>query len=230
MSNKYYEEQTASINKHIEEGNFEQAAILINEELSMPYIPTKFEEYLISALERIPMTNRQDNFRLGLDKVIDLLIKLDKSKSDMTDLINSLEKFNLSAETEELEYYFANSSNKRNRATLYELLINFKVDIETPLGNPINSISVEEDERYLQDVDKIKELVDKWPEMVEVIVRLVKDIYLTKHLGQELEGQYAQLAIYTIAKIFEQDQLLEIIEDLELVKEKMESIKTFDTL
>ncbi len=230
MSNKYYEEQTASINKNIEEGKFEEAAIQINEELSMPYIPVKFEEYLISALERIPMTNRQDNFRLGLDKVIDLLIKLDKSKSDMTDLINSLEKFNLSAETEELEYYFSNSSNKRNRATLYELLINFKVDIETPLGNPKDSVSVLEDEKYIKDVEKVKLLVDELPEMVEVIVGLVKDIYLTKHLGQELEGDYAQLAIYTIAKIFEHDQLMNLVEDLDLVKQKMESIKTFDTL
>lgn len=229
-NNKYYEEQQKLIKELVLKNEFEKAQKLIDEELSMPYIPSKFEAFLLEQLNKIPLSNRSDNYSLSLDKVIDLLIKLDQTNNDLSDIIKSLSKFNLVNETEELEYYFNKSSNKRNRAMVFELLINMKVDLECQLGNPINSKSILELPDYIEDSLRIENKLQEYPNFIELSIELLKEIYLTKHIGQELEGGYSDMVILTVGRILEEDNLIELVTDIESVTEKMKSFKSFENL
>ncbi len=227
-NNKYYQEQELVIKKAMADEKFEEALSLINEELAMPYIPQKFESFLLESLNLIPLSNRSDSYSLSLDKIVDLLLKLDKSKNDVSDLIKHMSKFNLELETEELEYYFNKSTNTRNRAMVFELLINMKVDIECEYGNPSKAISITEMPKYVEDVLKIEKKLENYPSFVELTIELLKEIYLTAHVGQELEGDFADLVIYTTASIFGEEDIINLIDDLEKVKDKMESFKSFE--
>ncbi len=228
MENKYYQQQQIAIDKLVHDEKFEEALKIINEELSMPYIPNSFEEYLLNVLSSIPVTSREDSYSLSLNKIIDLLIKLDKQKNDVSDLIKGLRKFNLEDEKEELEYYFSKTNNTRNRAMVFELLIQMKVDIECDLGRTIDSTSIKEMKEYKEDVELIEKKLEKYPTFIEITIDLLNEVYLTKHAGQQLAGEYADMVIFTTAKIFEQDEVLELITSIEDVKNKLESFKSFD--
>lgn len=229
-NNKYYQEQEMLIKELINKKQFDDALKLINEELSMPYTPSKFESFLLESLNNIPLSNRNDSYSLSLSKIIDLLLKLDKTKNDLSDVIKSMSKFNLENEKEELEYYFNKSTNTRNRCMVFELLINMKVDIECQYGNSLKSVSVLETPDYVKDVLKIEEKLSNHPSLVEITIDLLKEIYLTKHMGQKLEGDFADLVIYTTAKILGREDILELVKDLESIKNKMHSFKSFENI
>ncbi len=229
-NNKYYQEQQLVISKLILDEMFDEALKLINEELSMPYIPRNFESFLVESINKIPLSTRSNSYSLSLEKVIDLLLKLDKSQNDVSDLIKHMSKFNLEQEKEELEYYFNTSTNTRNRAMTFELLIKMKVDIECGMGNPTKSTSVEEMEDYIEDVKAIEEKIANHPEFKEIMIELLKEIYLTKHVGQSLEGNFADAVICTTGIIFENEELKSLISDIDAVENKLKSFKSFDNL
>lgn len=225
--NKYYLKIKNKINKLISDQNFKEALKLINEELSMPYIPMDFEAFLIEKIDTLPIVENGDSFSLSIEKIVDLLIKMDESQSDLSDLISQLKKFNLKKEKDELEYYFQKSENKRNRAMIFELLIEEKADIECSLGNPSKSISVKTSDEYRRDLKKLQESLDNYPVLIEPAVKLLNEIYLTKHYGQVLKEEYWDMVIFTLARLFEQEELLELVNDYENLKEKMENFTTF---
>lgn len=232
MENKYYQEQQIVIDKLIQDEKFEEALKIINEELSMPYIPQGFEQFLLDTLNKVPLSSRGDSysFSLSLERIVDLLLKLDKTKNDVSDLIKHISRFNLDNEKEELEYYFSKSTNTRNRAMVFELLIQMKADIECELGNTKTSTSILEHPMYVEDLKKIKDKLDKYPTFIGLVTELLKEVYLTTHVGQELEGDYADMVIYTAGKILNQEEIINLVGDLNNVKEKLESFKSIENL
>ncbi len=229
-NNKYYEKTKVIIDKLLIDKDFKQALKIVNEELSMPYIPMEFEDYLLKKLEEIPMNKNLESFSLSLEKIIDLLIKLDKSQSDLTELISHLKKFNLKNEKDELEYYFHKSENKRNRAMIFELLIEEKADIECDLGNPSKGSSIKNDINYKEDLFKLNEKLIEYPILNEPAINLLNEIYLTKHYNQKIEGNYFDMVIFTLAKLFEQKELLNLVDDYEKLKEKLENFTNFSEI
>lgn len=227
--NQYYIDTEIKINEYILEEKFDEALKVINEELSMPYVPMDFEKFLLNAIERVPIGNINDSFSLSLEKIIDLLLKLDKTKTDLSDLIDQLKKFNLKKEKDELEYYFHKSENKRNRAMIFELLIEEKADIECELGNPSKSISVKESENYKADLDKIKDKLMKYPVLQEPGIKLLNEIYLTKHYNQVLNKYYSDMVIFTLARLFEQQELLDLVDNFDELKKNLENFKNFES-
>lgn len=230
MENKYYLEIKKIILKLIENGKNNDVLKIINEELSMPYIPSEFEKFLLLKLDELPTINFESNHIFSLEKIIDLLIKLDKSKNDFEDLINQLKKYNLKNEKDELEYYFENSTNKRNRVTIFELLIKEKVDIECEYGNPLMSQPITESVNYLSDKDDISNILIHYPTLIDPAIKILNEIYLTSHLGQKINGGYAEMVVFTISKIFKQDDIGELITDMKDLKNKLESFKSFDNI
>ncbi len=228
--NKYYLDMRNKINDLIKDQKFKDALKLINEELSMPYIPMDFETFLIETLDTLPIADNGDSFSLSLEKIVDLLIKMDKSQSDLSDLISQLKKFNLKEEKDELEYYFQKSENKRNRAMIFELLIEEKADIECSLGNPSKTESAKDTEEYKKDLKQLQDKLDNYPVLVDPAVKLLNEIYLTKHYGQVLKEEYWDMVIFTLARLFEQEELLELVNDYENLKEKMENFTTFSEI
>ncbi|NQX83259.1 MAG: hypothetical protein HRS50_00905 [Mycoplasmataceae bacterium] len=230
MENKYYIEIRNKIELFIIKNEYEKALKVINEELSMPYIPIEFEKFLLESLNNIPINDKKSVFNLSLEKILDLLIKLDKSNKDFSELIQHLSKFNLKNEKDELEYYFSKSENKRNRAMIFELLIKEKVDMECEYGNPTKVEPVTESISYLADKEKLKNRLDKIPTLIEPSYRLLDEIYLTKHLGQNLDNEYIDMILFTLSRIFKDDELVNGIDNYDEIKLKIQNFKSFDNL
>lgn len=229
-TNQYYIDMKVKINSLISEEKFEDALKIINEELSMPYIPMDFEKFLLGELDKIPLGDSGNSFSLSLEKIVDLLIKLDKSQSDLSELISQLKKFNLKEEKDELEYYFHKSENKRNRAMIFELLIEEKADIECSLGNPSKSTSVKDADNYKVDFKELQDKLDNYPVLIEPAIKLLDEIYLTKHYNQEIRDNYSDVVIFTLAKLFEQEELLELVNNYDKLKENLEKFTNFSEL
>ncbi|BDU67463.1 MAG: hypothetical protein TYPL_1160 [Candidatus Tyloplasma litorale] len=229
MKGEFYKDKKNTISKLISELKYDEAMEIINEELKMPYIPIEFESFLKEAINQIPLMNSEKLFSLSLEKIIDLLIKFDQDSFSIN-LIQNLSKFNLENYKDEIIYLFENSKNKRNKAMVYELLINNKINIELPFGNPKNSSSFKKNEHYKLDINNLSKKLINFPALSEISIDILNDIYLTKHLGFEIKNEYCDVVLFVISRIFKENKILELIDDISIVQKKLNSLKTFDNI
>lgn len=228
---KYYEEIKNKIDSSLKEKNFDFAFKLIEEELSMPYIPLEFEKYLNGVLSKIPIPKEFNNSSFTIEKIVDLLIKLDNDENDYSKLISQLNKFNLKNNLEEVEYFFSKAKNKRNIALFFDELCKQKVNINLPLGNPLEVKPITEVKEYIDDVKKVELLLSKYPLLIEPGIDLLKEMYLTKHMGQKMEGNFHDIVVYTLSKIFHQEELIkESNIDIKNVQKKLEMFSSITKL
>ena len=230
MKNKYYSEIKNKIENSLENKDFDFAFNLIKEELSMPYIPLEFEKYLTESIEKIPLNEKESSLLFSIEKIIDLLIKVDNDKNDYSKLINQLEKFNLKTNIDEIEYFFSKAKNKRNIALVFDELCKQKINIDLIFGNPSKIKPIKEMKDYINDSIKIEDLLSKYPLLIEPGKELLSEIYLTKHMGQKLPGEFYDVVIYTLSKIFFQPELIDQISDIEKIQNKLEMFKSITNL
>lgn len=220
---KYYIEISNEINKKIEDKKYDEALELINTELDMPYVPMDFEKFLLEKLKEIPLPDFDKNFSLSIDKIFDLLVELDKDKNDYIELINQLSKFNLKNNIEEIEFYFNKTSNKKNHLYIFDILCEQKVDINLLYGNPSKTTSFKEDKGYISDKENLLNDLSDTPTLIDVGVKLLNEVYLTKYLNQKIEKDFYEVILFTLSRIFELDYLLKKIKtNLNDIKLKME--------
>ena len=227
---KYYDELKNTIDNFISDEKYEKALKLINEELSMPYIPMEFEEFLINRLAKIPSSEMKETFTLSLEKVIDLLIQLDENSEPFIELVNHLSKFNLRNNKEEIEYYFSKSKNKNYRIHFFDLLCEEGIDIELEYGNPSKIQSISSNKNYLNDKEELVNKLDKFPSLVEPAMNLLKDMYLPIYIRKSIDGNYSDLVLYTLSKIFKQNELALLVKDYNKMKKRLENFKSIDNL
>ncbi len=231
MNNKYYEEIKISIKNFLENKEFDKVLKIINEELSMPYIPMGFENFLLKSLEEIPSKNLGNDFTLSLEKVIDLLIQLDGNKENFIELVNQLRKYNLSNSLDDVNYYFIKSQNKRHKIQVFDILCEQNVDIELDYGNPSNTIAIKNNNEFILDRELINSKLDKYPLLIEPSIELLYEIYLTTHTIKENDNkEYADLVIYTISKLFNQKEIQNLVKDKISLKNKIENFKPLHNL
>ena len=59
---------------------------------------------------------------------------------------------------------------------------------------------------------------------------LLREIYLNKYFEKNMEGDYNELVIYTLSKIFFQPELKEYIVDIKNMKKKLEMFSAITKL
>jgi len=230
MNNKYYDQIKLQIQNNINENNYERALNLINKELSMPYIPMAFEEFLLNSLNKIPLKDDGQEYSLTVNKLIDLLIRLDNDKNDYKELISQLNKFNLNLFKDEINYLFENIKSQRNKALIFDILCQQKLDLELEFGNPKNYINYESEEDYLKDREHLRYQLQQFPSLINPGVKLLKEIYLTKYLGQSLESNYSDIVLYALYKLFDEKSLISSISNIEEVAKKLERFNSIENL
>ncbi len=230
MKKKYYDEIKDKIDESLKKKDYDFAIKLINEEISMPYIPMEFENYLIETLKKIPLNNNEERYTFTIEKIIDLLIKLDDDKNDYSELINQLNKFNLEKNLNEITYFFLKAKNKKNISLVFDELCKQKTNVILDLGNPSEIESIEETVEYIRDKKKMELTLDKYPLLIEPGNELLKEIYLTKHFGQKLEEGFDEVVVYTLSKLFSYPDLLKEIKDLKNIQNKLKMFSSINNL
>jgi hypothetical protein len=103
LENKnYYKELKTNIKNLLQEDNLSEALKIIEEELSLPYVPLETEEFLNKALSEVKQKLFTEEKLINLDKILDILSSNVESV-DKFDLSMNLADYNLSKNKEEIK-------------------------------------------------------------------------------------------------------------------------------
>jgi hypothetical protein len=101
-NNNFYEELKQDIDSHISKNDYAAALKLIEEELSMPYVPRDVEDFLRDKYSEIRSHISQEEKRINIDKIFDIL-EQDIKSVDKFDLSMTLAEYNLAKYEEDIK-------------------------------------------------------------------------------------------------------------------------------
>lgn len=234
-NNKYYQEIKEKILQLISEEKLDEARKIVQEELSMPYIPREFEEFLQQIDVDLFDNSIGDGleYNLSVGKIIEILLQVDNDEDDSSILIDELNKFNLSSFQEDIQYFFDNSEKTTHRLLVLDILVNQKVDMDIQgYGNPKDIKAIKEYKEYTEDHSLLIDRLDKYPIISGLGEHLLKCIYTSIYVGIDVTkvGLWTDFVIYTISLIFEEEEIKELIVDIENVNNKLEMFETINNL
>ena len=132
MSDNYYDKLLADIRKNISEGNYEIAQSMLEEELDMPYVPSKVLEELRQLEKEIkPFLVKQKEIRMMSSEEIAASLK--KGGEAVYDALRNLNYFNIRNNLEVIQDYLLDPGADR---FVVSMLIEAcqKQQVSTPLS------------------------------------------------------------------------------------------------
>lgn len=207
--NNYYRECLDSIRKYLAEGNTKKALAMIDEELSMPYVPEPFRSELIELQnEHRPRNQRSSHYFWEMDEIHRALLG---DETLQAKALVSLEHMNLHGSELELQEIFAGGADESIKRLVLMVASAQKIDYEftISLDNQIYQINPKtiknpfESEKYVQVCKELeKRYGDDNPSLLtlslQVLDRCVLENYpfIEEHLSSETIAQ-------TVASYFE---------------------------
>ena len=175
----YYEEILKEINDNIDEGHYEQAKRLIENELSVSYVPRDTEEKLKELLGRIrnetyspkALSDEQIEEYLGKDEVHQLMA------------VQELDKKNLRDHIDLVQEYLKGNGFINGKVLLIDSMIrqeiNYDFSYRDETFNPSKIIKVEESAGFLSGLQAIRQRFMKDPSMMHMAEQLLyKEVLL----------------------------------------------------
>lgn len=128
----YYKELKLEIANLIDNKAFNEALVLIDDELKMPYIPTDFEAFLIQQKQFIIHQLKDRAITQTHDLTIEKMIEILNDETDpMTQMlaIKQMEQLNIRAMIEPISHFFKNEKmSPENKTFLLITLYNQQID------------------------------------------------------------------------------------------------------
>lgn len=180
----YYTNIIEEINKLIKSKKYDEAFIIIKEELSMPYIPVDFELYLNQNLKIIQQNKTSYKKDLSIDKIFKYL---KKDNNDLkTDSILKLNYFNLHLYLDDIKYLLKSSKLKnKDKTILLFVLKNQKINLDFSVQYKDNIIKI--NPYQIKDINdvaifkniilKIKNKIDQNPSLIKICLNLIEDYF-----------------------------------------------------
>ncbi|PPE05231.1 DUF3196 family protein [Williamsoniiplasma lucivorax] len=148
----FYEELKSEIEKLCVEKKYDQALVLINSELQMPYVPQDFEQYLITLKKEISLhlidTKHQKQY--DLNEIVGLL----HDEQDLVSqalAIKALEHINARAILKEIEQYLMNlNMPDENKTLILFALYSQQIDQELKMQKHNGSYLIKPTELKIQ--------------------------------------------------------------------------------
>ena len=180
----YYSNIIEEINRLIKSKKYDEAFIIIKEELSMPYIPVDFELYLNQNLKIIQQNKINYKKDLSIDKIFHYL---KKDNNDLkTDWILKLNYFNLHLYLDEIKYLLKSLKLKnKDKTILLFVLKNQKINLDFSVKYKDNIIKINPSQiKDINNVDifkniilKIKNQIDQNPSLIKICLNLIEDYF-----------------------------------------------------
>ncbi len=200
--NTYYEEVIGKIKKLMEDEEYEQAYLVVQEELSLPYIEKGYEEQFIQFYNELNVKVRKDRQKVYDEDDIDSLMM--GSLDEVFLAIEQLRKMNIRNHLEVIRTYLKNEPHFLAKAYLIEALMEqnvneeFEVEHQGMLMNfiPCYIEPMMECDGAVQVIAYLREWFENSdPSMLMMCVEsLVKETYLMLPFNIE-EEDAKQLAI-----------------------------------
>lgn len=186
IASDYYEILGFVINSLIIKENFDEALKILNEELSLPYIPDNYE-YIINelyddviAMKRIYLSENNAYHSFNEEQVKEIL-ENDNDYYNLSELVSDLHKYNVRSIIESVEIFLKRdvSSILKTmvleeclRQELSQTLLIIKDNIEYEFLCSANQY-VQDDENYKKTVDVLVERLEKTPSFLEMALSIL---------------------------------------------------------
>ena len=169
MSKNYYDETIEKTKELISEEKYEEADILLNTELAMPYIPRIYEEIFIDLKNEIKSATMDETFTktVPIDVALEYLVSGDINNESIA--LELLRDHNLRNHIDILKKVIESWGVEKNmlKAYLFELLIEQEINIDINLNgmlmNPSKTKTILENESVINVIQLIEESLKKNP-------------------------------------------------------------------
>ena len=183
ISKKYYEIARYKISFLIESNNFLEASYIIKEELSVPYIPMEFEDFLYEKKKQVDFALKRVKPSYSIDEIEDI----DKLDNDsLLAILSDLVKMNLNGYHRQFQNILLNSQiNDLTKSLLIACLSDAKLNEDfyvikdgvTVKFNPSNIFDIREGENFKYIEENINKIND-----VEIntlaVIKKISTMYL----------------------------------------------------
>lgn len=134
--NDYYKKTINKIKTLIDESKFDDALKIIKEEMSMPYIPKKHEDEILSCYSKILSAQKTDtnvNYELSSEQIMNSILTKDKNYIFALSRINTI---NLREWINEIEKAFDNNKdNLHDLSLVFEAMVDQSIDHDFKMGD-----------------------------------------------------------------------------------------------
>lgn len=188
----YYEELIKNIEELISSNKLNEAGKLINEELSLPYIPKDIEEKLLIYSDTLKENSRVRN-SLDDDEIVEYLFSKDEKQLIAVD---TLSKKNLRDYIDVCEEFLKGNGNVNAKALLIDSLIRQSINYDFIYVNnslllkfnPVNLQIIEETDGFIEASKAISDNYFKDPSKIQLGLQLLfKEAILS--LPNEIDGK-----------------------------------------
>lgn len=188
----YYDELLVNIDKLISSNELDEAKRLVENELSLPYIPRDIEEKLLEYSKQFKHSIKV-NKTIEIDEIIEYLSGNDEHQLIAVD---ALSKKNLRDYIDICEEYLKNNRNMNAKALLIDSLIRQEINYEFSYVNdcslikfnPINLQTIEETNGFIEASKTISDYYFKDPSKIQLGLQLLfKEAMLS--LPNEINGK-----------------------------------------
>lgn len=178
VSKKYYQIMTYKISFLIETKNYLEANYLIKEEMSVPYIPVEFEEFLFESKRIVDFVLKKNKPSYSSDDIEDI-DKLDNQT--LLSILPDLKKYNLVGYHNQLQNIFLNTQiNDLTKSLLIACLSDVKLNETfyvikegvTIKFNPCEVFDIRVGDNFKYVEDNISKLIDVEINTLEIINKI----------------------------------------------------------
>ena len=174
----YYEETLNKIDKYIDDNNLDEAKRLIENELSISYVPLDFEKALLERAETIKELSPDKNHSLSDEQIIDYLNK-DIDHELMA--VDALSKRNLRDYEDIVNDYLSKDGDIYPKVLLVDSLIRQEISYEVKMNNngidytfiPKYQLTIEESDGYLKGLELLEDYYLKEPSKYQLAKELL---------------------------------------------------------
>lgn len=186
LEDDYYEIFGYVINSLINKEEFDSALDLLNEELSMPYIPQNYEHIIndlyddVVALKQVHLT-KNNAYKLYDENNVKEILQHDNDYFNLFEIVNDLHRYNIRNLVESIQIFLKRNVSSILKSMVLEEYLNQEIS-QTLIVEKNNlefeylassNTYVENDENYQKTIDILVDRLDKTPSFLEMALSII---------------------------------------------------------
>lgn len=172
MNLNYYDELINEIENFVKKNEIDKAIKIIESELSMPYIPKKYEVKMKNIYKKIKVNGVTSN-HYSKEQIINMFLKKEKKNNFLLELSQLMINYNWFDYTQEIQMIFNDKSiNNSIKANIYNILsiqnISYEFKIDNYKINPFKNKTTYETEFAIKNFDFLTNKIIQEPNLIEI--------------------------------------------------------------
>ena len=223
----YYIELIQKIDTLISKEEYIEALALVNEELSMPYIPLETEKKLKSYHELLFEKTTKTNNAINFEKIYKMLNSSKIHEMDKIEIVNLLDDVNLDKYFDEIQEMLIKDSERISTTVKARLINKLKSQgveetVKVNIDGSVKEIdlskltTIDQDKNFAKDSLEIDNLLMKHPVLADTAFMLLEEVYINSIIESTETKDYGVAVSVFSSKLHQQEDVVnEIVKDLD---------------